>query len=599
MDAFTDPKVERIVLMFAAQMGKSEGLIANVVGYHIDQDPAPLLVVQPREADAKKFSKVRLAPMIRDTPRLKGKVREPKTKDSNNTILEKSYPGGRLILGGANSPANLAGDPIRIVLLDEVDRFPPSAGTEGDPVELAEARTATFSNRKIVLTSTPTEEETSRIAKAYEDSDQRVFFVPCAHCGESQTLKWAQVQWERDDEGNHLPETAAYFCEHCGAKWTEAERHQSVRLGQWKATKESKGTAGFHLNALYAPWSNLSLANLADKFVKAKRKPLLLRAFTNTVLAETWHEKYESIDETGLADEAEEYPRRDGVQLVPTGAVVLTAGVDVQMDRIEASAFAWGRSEECWVLSHIVLPGSPGSPDVWQHLWEWMSQSWPSAAGPDLYLRATCIDTGGQFTQASYAFINPRIRYQAGDAGRSFTFGIKGMPGQGNIWPNRPSRTKLSKQPLYPIRVAPAKEVLYTRLQKIKEPGPGKIHFPTGMHEDYFKQLTSQRVVTKYDARGFGKRVWELKQKGGRDETLDCWVYGYAGLCGLESMGFNLDREADRLEVALENHEAPPAESTEPTTPTHPTTPAPILRPPGGGATQRRGNVSRSKFLGR
>ena len=411
MDAFTDPKVERIVLMFAAQLGKSSGLIENVVGYHIAQDPAPILVVQPREADAKKFSKVRLAPMIRDTPALRGKVREPKTKDSNNTILEKSYPGGRLILGGANSPANLAGDPIRIVLMDEVDRFPASSGTEGSPIELAEARTVSFSNRKIVLTSTPTEEETSQIAKAYADSDQRRYFVDCPHCRESQTLVWGQVRWEKDEDGNHLTDTAQYFCEHCGAGWTEAERHQAVRDGRWHATKESKGTAGFHLNALYSPWANFSLANLADKFVKAKTRPLLLRTFTNTVLAETWAEKYEAVDTGSLESRAEAYPRRDGMQLVPAaGSIALTAGVDVQKDRIEATAVGWGRStgsEECFVLAHIVLPGSPGVPDVWAHLWEWMSQPFPSENGADLFIRATCIDTGGMFTQASYDFTRP------------------------------------------------------------------------------------------------------------------------------------------------------------------------------------------------
>ena len=565
MNCFTDPLVERVVCKFGSQLSKTEGAVLNPVGYFIDQDPARILIVEPREFDAKKMSKKRLAPMIRDTPCLRNKVKDPRARDSDNTILDKQFPGGSLTLAGANSPAGLAGDFVRVLLFDEVSRFPASAGAEGDPVEIAEARTTTFPNRKIGMNSSPTDEGSCRISKAYEDSDQRSYFVPCPHCGVSQTLRWKQVRWEKDAKGNHQPETARYFCEACDAPWSEAERHEAVRKGEWVAAEPFDGTAGFHLNALYAPWSNLSLPKLAQKWLKARRRPLMLKAFINTVLAEEWKETYQTVHHD-LAKRREAYPERDGAVVVPRGVVVITAGVDIQDDRIEAQIKGYGLEDERWVLQYHVLDGDPSTNAPWVALWDLLCRPLAMERGGLEYIRATGVDTG-HHTLRAYDFCRPRARVQTADGRLAYVFALKGQGGTtGDIWVTRPNRSNKGKIPLYTVRVDPAKEALYTSLQKTLEPGPGYLHFPLSvasgkiLDQDYFDQLTSEVVVTRADRRGFEKRVWELRSEGRRNEALDTSNYADAAFYGLCRMGLDIDREAQRKE-ALEtspNDDGPP-----------------------------------------
>ena len=293
MDAVSDPNVETVVLMTAAQIGKTE-LINNVVGFHIHQDPAPMLVVQPTLEMAQTWSKDRLAPAIRDTPVLSAKIANPRSRDSGNTTLHKVFAGGHVTACGANSPSSLASRPCRIILCDEIDRYPISAGTEGDPVALAKKRSATFWNRKIIMVSTPTEKGASRIERAFEHSDKRKFFVPCPDCGESQNLKWSNVQWT-DGKAS----TAEYCCKHCGSLWGDAKRFQAIRYGKWKATAEGDGkTAGFHLSGLYSPWTPLE--DIVTDFLQSKRDPMRLKAWANTTLGECYEEEGERIDEYDL-----------------------------------------------------------------------------------------------------------------------------------------------------------------------------------------------------------------------------------------------------------------------------------------------------------
>ena len=253
MDAISDPDIENIVLMTAAQIGKTE-LINNVVGFHIHQDPAPMLVVQPTLEMAQTWSKDRLAPAIRDTPVLSEKIGDPRARDSGNTTLHKVFAGGHVTACGANSPSSLASRPCRIILCDEVDRYPISAGTE------------------------------SRIEDAYAESDQRKYFVPCPDCGEHQELKWSNVQWT-----DSKPNTSEYICDCCGSVWNDAKRFQAVRYGEWRKTAEGDGkTAGFHLSALYSPWTPLE--DIVRDFLASKRDPMRLRTWINTTLGETFEE---------------------------------------------------------------------------------------------------------------------------------------------------------------------------------------------------------------------------------------------------------------------------------------------------------------------
>lgn len=508
MDAISDPLVETVVLMFSSQSGKTE-IELNTLGYYIGYDACPILVVLPTLDMAQAWSKDRLAPMLRDTPTLQGKVKDVKSRFSDNTVLHKKYPGGHVTLCGANSPSSLSSRPIRVVLYDEVDRFPPSAGTEGDPVSLARKRTETFWNRKLVLVSTPTVKNASRIEAAYKETDQRQFFVPCPHCGGFQTLRWSQVQWP-DGE----PEKAAYYCEHCGAEINDNDKLRMIRLGEWRASQPFKGAAGFHLNALYSPWTRFG--RLASSFLEAKRSgdQEQIKAFVNTVLAETWEEQGESADEHELMGRLENFG-----EIVPSPAKVLTVGVDVQDDRIEAEIVAWGEDYESWSIDYRVIWGSPGLPEVWADLDAMLLETWKSEDGRNLRVAAAGVDTGGHHTQEAYNFCSPRQKRRV--------FAFKGSnQSQQPIVPRRPSKAGRQKVNLYQVGTDTAKARVMGWL-KVASPGPGYCHFPAGREQDYFHQLTAEQLVTRYH-KGFPKKEWVKKSDNRRNEALDCRVYALA-----------------------------------------------------------------------
>ena len=283
MDAFSDPHVEDVVCMTSAQIGKTE-ILNNIVGFFIDQDPSPMLVLQPTVDMAQAYSKDRLAPMVRDNPCLRDKVKDPKAKDSGNTILHKTFSGGHITIVGANSPSSLASRPIRIVLCDEVDRYPESAGGEGDPINLAKKRNTTFWNKKNALFSTPTIKGLSRIESAYEQSDKRKYYVKCPHCNFEQTLMWGQVKWEDSD-----PSTAYYECADCRAQLNDTDKINMVKTGRWIAENPFNGIAGFHINELYSPWRKF--ADTVKDFLNSKKDTEKLKTWVNTALGETWEEQ--------------------------------------------------------------------------------------------------------------------------------------------------------------------------------------------------------------------------------------------------------------------------------------------------------------------
>lgn len=515
MDAVSDPNIENVVLMTGAQIGKTE-LINNVVGYHIHQDPAPMLVVQPTLEMAQTWSKDRLAPAIRDTPALSAKIGDPRSRDSGNTTLHKVFSGGHVTACGANSPSSLASRPCRIILCDEVDRYPISAGSEGDPVGLAKRRSATFWNRKIILVSTPTEKGASRIEQAYEESDKRKYFVPCPDCGEKQTLHWANVRWQ---EGQ--PQTAEYACEHCGTLWTDAKRFQAIRYGEWRATAEGDGkTAGFHLSGLYSPWTPME--DTVRDFLAAKRDPMRLKTWVNTFLGESWEEQGEQIDEHDLMER-----RADWGGEIPEEALLLTAGIDVQDDRLEYEVVAWGRGEESWSIEYRAIYGDPSTADLWLRLDEELFRSYEHPIHGEMTLRAACIDSGGHYTQQVYNYAKTRVGKRV--------FAIKGIGGDAKPIVGRPTKNNIGKINLFPVGTDTAKELVYARL-KMQEPGEGYCHFPIDRDEEYFRMLTAEKKITKY-FRGRPKKEWVKVRT--RNEALDCRVYAMAALAVL-----NLNLEA-------------------------------------------------------
>ena len=543
LDALTpNSPYERVVMMAASQTGKTEVALC-LVGYIIDRDPGPMLVVLPRVEDGEAWSKDRLAPMFRNTPCLNGKVADVRSRDSNNRILHKQFQGGSITIAGANSPAGLAMRPIRYVLLDEVDRYPASAGTEGDPVSLAIKRSATWWNRKILLVSTPTVKGASRIESWWLRSNQSSYWVPCPECGAYQVLVWPNLEWP---EGQ--PEEAQYRCAHCGALIPPHRKPWMLAHGEWRAANPKSKIAGFWISQLYSPWKEWP--ETAAEFLEAKHGgPETLRAFINTALGELWDDEAEtSVEVATLLNRREVFGAR-----LPAGVALLTAGVDLQVDRAELELVGWGRGEESWSIEYRVFPGDPSAPQLWQALDEYLKRQWLHEYGISLPVAACAIDSGFH-TQAVYDFCRTRYHRRI--------FAVKGKSGPLPVWPKRPSRSTLGKAPLWIVGVDSAKSVIYSRL-KIEQPGPGYAHFPVERNEEWFEQLLSEVLVTSY-ARGVPVREWRRK-KGVRGEVLDARTYAYAALCGLVSMGLRLDAEADRmaaLRPAAEGEERTAAPST-------------------------------------
>lgn len=500
-------------MMSSAQVGKTEMLL-NIIGYYMDYDAAPMLLLQPTLSMAEAFSKDRLAPMLRDTPTLKGLVKDARSRDSGNTLLHKTFPGGHITMSGANSPASLASRPIRIFLADEVDRYPVSAGTEGDPLNLGAKRTTTFYNRKLIYTSTPTIKNASRIENAYEKSDKRRYYVPCPHCETKTTLKWSQIKWDKNELGEHMPETAYYCCEECGGIWQDHEKvSQMIKGGEWIAERKSNGVAGFHLNELYSPWKKWS--EVVVDFLDAKNDTEQLKTWTNTSLGETFEEAGDQIDDTFLYSRREEYNAD-----VPQDACVITMGVDVQKDRIEGEVIAWAEHEESWNIDYRIFKGDTSKPEVWDELSEFLDYEYTHESGTMLRIAAVGLDTGYR-TQTVYDFVRKHSTRRV--------FALKGVPGPGRpiISLSRKSNAKSRRKvDLYTVGVDDAKILLMSRL-RITEPGPGYCHFPMGRDEEYFLQLTAEKMVTKF-RRGYPYREWI--QTRPRNEATDNRVYGHAVL---------------------------------------------------------------------
>jgi phage terminase large subunit GpA-like protein len=496
--------------MKSAQVGWTE-ILNNVVGFHVDQEPAPILMVQPTLEMGSAFSKDRLAPMLRDTPVLRGKVADARARDSGNTLLHKTFAGGRLTIAGANSPAGLASRPIRIVLFDEVDRFPTSAGTEGDPISLGIKRTRTFWNRKVLAGSTPTIKGSSRIEVGFEQSDQRYYYVPCPECDEFQRLVWSQVRWP-----DGRPEDAVYVCQHCAAVLTDAHKPGMLARGEWRSTKPFTGTAGFHISELYSPWS--SWPEMAEGFLKAKRLPETLQSWINTSLGETWEDSGEKLDPVGLMARRESYTQDS----LPPGVMLLTAGTDTQDDRLETTVWGWGADEEAWRVAHFVLRGDPGGSALWLEHDDLLRRKWRTDDGRDLVIESCAVDSGGHFTEQVYRYCAARKRFRV--------WAVKGVGGPGRLaWPKKASKAKIGQ--VWPIGVDTAKDVLYQRLKRITEPGPGYIHFDATTDEDWLEQFTSETMVYRV-VQGRRIRQWKPRQSGLRQEALDCTVYAWCALQG-------------------------------------------------------------------
>jgi phage terminase large subunit GpA-like protein len=535
--------MQRIVFMKAAQVGATEAG-NNWIGFAIHQAPGPMLAVQPTVELAKRNSRQRIDPLIDESPDLRERVKPARSRDAGNTMLSKEFAGGILIMTGANSAVGLRSTPARYIFLDEVDAYPASADEEGDPVTLAEARSLTFAHRrKVFLVSTPTIRGLSRIEREYEASDQRRYFVPCPHCGHAQWLKFDRLRWQKG-----RPETAEYHCEGCDQPIGEHHKTAMLEAGEWRATAVAADptTVGYHLSALYSPIGWLSWERIVRSWEAAQGSDEAIKAFRNTILGETWVETGEAPDWQRLYDRRERW--KSGT--VPTGGLFLTAGADVQKDRIEVDVWAWGRGLESWLVDHVVIEGGPDRHNAWSELTSLLDRSWPHERGAHLRIARLAIDTGYE-APAVYSWSRAQGFGQV-----SPVKGVEGFnrssPVSGPTFVDATEGGKRLRRGarLWTVAVSTFKAETYRflRLERPTEEGeagpsrqwrgvsrpnaegaafpPGSVHLPHWVENEWLKQFVAEQLVTVRTKRGFARLEWQKLRE--RNEALDCRVYARA-----------------------------------------------------------------------
>lgn len=536
MDAFDDPRVHDLAVVAMSQTGKSE-LELNIIGKIIHQDPAPILYIQPNLDEAKKFSRLRVAPMIRDSAVLRRKVEDIKSRDSGNTILQKAFPGGMLTMVGSQTPSALASMPVKNVIGDEIDRWALSAGSEGDPWELAEKRTTTFYNAKRVAVSTPTTKGASRIADLFEKGTQEKWYSQCPHCGEWHEVLFPDIKFDFDTikngrKVNYKLNSVHWCCPSCGCLSTEKEMRDAP--AKWVAENPEgieRGRRTFWVNAFFSPWR--SWDEICIKFLEVRKDPQQLKVFYNTVLGQLWEDRGDLEDEDSYLARREDYgTREDGTPVeLPEGVLVLTCGVDTQDDRLEYEVVGWGRYGESWGIKKGIIMGDPNDDAPWARLDDVVSHVYRFASGRGLTISMTCVDSGGHKTQSVYRHCRDRLSKRM--------FAIKGQGGDGIPFTKPPSKVKIvvngvaiGQTWLYVLGVDAGKADIMAAL-KVQEAGPKYCHFPKGSEQGYdlafFNGLLSERLVMKTE-RGRTRWVWEKIMGHERNEALDCRNYALAAL---------------------------------------------------------------------
>lgn len=530
-------RVQQIVVMKSSQVGVTEATV-NFLGYVMEHAPAPMMVLMPTLDARDSWKAQKLNPLLQETPIIRDLLGGQRSRDAANRQDMIDFPGGVLFLAGGNSPNSYAQRSVRYIVMDDLDRFPPEVGAEGDPVKLAEGRTKAFARSKRVLISTPTVADTSLINREWEKSDKRRYNLPCPHCGEYQPLEWGSqeekhgVKWSKIDDQVH---SAWYVCRACHGEILEHHKPKMLADGRWIAEEPSRSIRGYHLTALLAPIGlGPSWLDLAQEWQDAVKSPGTLRTFVNTNLGEPWVEQGDQVEATGLIARVEDY---DELLPVIGRSLMRTAGADVQKDRIECTIVDWCVGEEAYVMEHLIVPGDTAQPEVWSRFAEEVSYWKPEAMAVD----------SGYNTSMVYAFVEKR----------RWATAVKGVPGPGRpiVEDEKARRQRLRRQRKKGITVHmvgddQAKALIYSRL-KIADRGPGFVHFPRdpAFDDEYFAQLTAEKLVTKI--RGTRPFV-EWVQTRPRNETLDCMKYA---LAALRLSGVDLKRRSEE-KLMQENSEA-------------------------------------------
>jgi len=600
-DLSVDSPVQRVVFKKCAQIGASE--LGNCwLGYLVDQAPGPILLVQPTVELAKRYSKQRIDTLFDSSDRLRDRVKPARARDSGNTVLMKEFAGGVIVITGANSAVGLRSMPVRFLFLDEVDAYPGDVESEGDPVALAEARSRTFSFRaKKFLASTPLIKGMSRISREYERSDQRRYFVPCPRCGEMQVLEFARLRWQPG-----RPETTVYQCKACEQTFGEHHKTAMMAAGEWRATATASDplTHGYHINGLYSPLGWLSWPDIARQWEECAADADARKTFTNTILGEDWEEEAAAVpDWQRLYERRESWPH----QIVPERGLFLTAGVDVQADRIEIDVWAWGRGLESWLVEHILIAGDPGRGEVWQTMTELLGRTWEHSTGARMALQRLAIDTG---------FTTQQVYQWARGQDHGTVLPVRGVGAYDRVVPvSGPTKVDLLMNKkkikrglnLWTVSVSFFKKELYKHLGLDKPTTEqiaagytfpaGYVHLPDTTSDEWIKQLVAEQQVIVRSRRGFAART-EWRQLRPRNEALDCRIYARAAvrLAGADRWSDNrwrsLEGQLGLSEPAPRN--PPPPVVAEKATPAV-APPAAASQPAAtGGIISRRATMARA-----
>ena len=514
MDAFNDPNVETLVLMFSSQIGKTELLLGTML-YAYGQDPGPGMCVLPTLELAGGFSSDRIASALQTCKVLR--VGAPKQRTAEDAVFHKRINGAALTNAGAQSPASLSSRPVRYLWCDEIDRWPATT-PEGDPLSLAKQRTAAYRRRKLVLASTPTTKGASRIEDWYQRSDMRVYELRCPGCDAYWRPMWAHVRWEGEDtSGAHLE------CPHCGHAILEQDRMDAVARGRWTPTRHGGDRIrGYHTWAIVSPW--VRMQELVDSFLEAKKKKETLKAWINLTLGESWEEDTIKVEGSTLLARREAYAEE-----VPTGAAILTVGVDTQDDRLELLVVGWGVGEEAWVIERETIMGDPVNASVWKELDTlYLQRAWPVVGGGHAYVQCALVDCLGHRTAAVYNAVRERqarrvyasVGKSGGASGQLVSAPKVVETSQGNI-----ARVVVDADQV--------KSLIYSRLrteQVAGDPQADTVHFPMTVGESFFDELTSEHLITEHNRLGVPSKKWAKLPGRTRNEALDCFGMAYAAL---------------------------------------------------------------------
>ncbi len=548
-EAFSNPKVREISVIKAGQTGFTQELL-NCIAWAIDNAPGPMLVLYPTETNAERFSKRKLEPMLRDTPRMQGKVSDPTKRDGNNSMLEKTFPGGFVSIISAKSVNNLSMQSIMYLLIDEYDRIDRIAGAEGDTVEIVSKRLQGFREiSKQVNISTPTVAGSSRIADKYSQSNQSQLWLPCPSCGKMQVLRWAQIKGWRISKGVYRPEHTFYECEHCNEQLTERDKYVMLREGEWVAQRpEIIKHVGLHISELYSTLS--TWGDVVEQFLRTKGNQFKFQTWVNLVLGETYESNESSIPDDVILKRKEDF----SIERIPEGAVFLTASGDVQKDRIEMGIIGWGENEESWWLDHKVFYGNPETiysteeNNIYYRIEQYLDSKFLHDSGVYLRIQSCGIDTGYATThvQKFIKLMNKK--------GKSWIFALQGDSGKaGAAVINRGTVSNKLRVRQFSVGTFTVKNIIFTRLG-IDTFGAGYIHIPNWADEEFAKQLTAEKKIPKYNKGVMTGEQW-VKIRS-RNEILDLTVYNLAALeyanVNLGAVAVNFIKKIEKIRAAEE-----------------------------------------------